>query len=218
MRKIVLNVFIVVIVVQSMVFAQEEDTVTKTFIAYMYGRLDEPAREAAVKTMLAERPEIINGTLNDVPIFQWTLDHLGYDEDQTRKARRLAELLIQNGADVDGKDKYGNTFLLHYALFARTARMEFLVTHGADVNAKDVEDGRTALHWVALLKELNQEERLIEKNLRRASVKNRIDLIPDGQQAVDYLFCEGEYAGRQRSSPLLILLDLRPIIVLWVGF
>ena len=50
--------------------------------------------------------------------------------------------------------------------------------------------------------------RLIEKNLRRASVKNRIELVPDGQQAVDYLFCEGEYADRQRSSPLLILLDL----------
>jgi CheY-like chemotaxis protein len=50
--------------------------------------------------------------------------------------------------------------------------------------------------------------RLIEKNLRRASVKNRIDLVLDGQQAVDYLFCEGEYADRQRSAPLLVLLDL----------
>ena len=50
--------------------------------------------------------------------------------------------------------------------------------------------------------------RLIEKNLRRANVKNRIDLVPDGQQAVDYLFCEDEYADRQRSSPLLVLLDL----------
>ena len=50
--------------------------------------------------------------------------------------------------------------------------------------------------------------RLIEKNLRRANVKNRIERVPDGQQAVDYLFCEGEYADRQRSSPLLVLLDL----------
>jgi len=50
--------------------------------------------------------------------------------------------------------------------------------------------------------------RLIEKNLRRANVTNRIDLVSDGQQAVDYLFCEGEYADRQHSSPLLVLLDL----------
>jgi CheY-like chemotaxis protein len=50
--------------------------------------------------------------------------------------------------------------------------------------------------------------RLIEKNLRRANVTNRIDHVTDGQKAVDYLFCEGEYADRQYSSPLLVLLDL----------
>ena len=50
--------------------------------------------------------------------------------------------------------------------------------------------------------------RLIEKNLRRANVTNRIDRVADGQQAVDYLFCEGEYAERQHSSSLLVLLDL----------
>jgi CheY-like chemotaxis protein len=50
--------------------------------------------------------------------------------------------------------------------------------------------------------------RLIEKNLRRANVTNKIDRAADGQQAVDYLFCEGEHADRQRSSPLLVLLDL----------
>jgi CheY-like chemotaxis protein len=50
--------------------------------------------------------------------------------------------------------------------------------------------------------------RLIEKNLRRANVTNRIDHVTDGQQAVDYLFCEGAYADRQHPSPLLVLLDL----------
>jgi hypothetical protein len=154
---------------------------TKTFTAYMYGTLNETAREDAIKTMLAERPEIANGNLNDVPIFQWALDHLGYDEDQTRKARKLAELLIQNGADVDGKDKYGKPFLLHYVMFARLAQMEFLVTHGADINAKDVEDGRTALHWVALLKEFNQEKRLIEKTLKAADMLLNADAEVDAR-------------------------------------
>jgi CheY-like chemotaxis protein len=50
--------------------------------------------------------------------------------------------------------------------------------------------------------------RLIEKNLRRGNVTNRIDHVTDGQQAVDYLFCEGEYTDRNHSSPLLVLLDL----------
>jgi CheY-like chemotaxis protein len=50
--------------------------------------------------------------------------------------------------------------------------------------------------------------RLIEKNLRRANVTNKIDRAADGQQAVDYLFCEGEHANKQHPSPLLVLLDL----------
>ena len=50
--------------------------------------------------------------------------------------------------------------------------------------------------------------RLIEKNLRRANLNNRIDHVTDGQKAVDYLFCEGEYANKEHPSPLLILLDL----------
>jgi CheY-like chemotaxis protein len=50
--------------------------------------------------------------------------------------------------------------------------------------------------------------RLIEKNLRRANVKNRIDRVTDGQQAVDYLFCVGDYADNHHASPLLVLLDL----------
>ena len=50
--------------------------------------------------------------------------------------------------------------------------------------------------------------RLIEKNLRRANIRNRVVILGDGQQAVDYLFGEGEYSGVPRSSPLLMLLDL----------
>jgi CheY-like chemotaxis protein len=50
--------------------------------------------------------------------------------------------------------------------------------------------------------------RLIEKNLRRANVKNEIHFATNGQEAVDYLFCEGEYAGNNHASHLLVLLDL----------
>jgi CheY-like chemotaxis protein len=50
--------------------------------------------------------------------------------------------------------------------------------------------------------------RLIEKNLRRSNITNDVVTVGDGQQALDYLFSEGEYAGGKCASPLLVLLDL----------
>jgi CheY-like chemotaxis protein len=44
--------------------------------------------------------------------------------------------------------------------------------------------------------------RLIEKNLRRSNIMNKIVIVGDGQQAVDYLF------GDDCPWPLLVLLDL----------
>jgi CheY-like chemotaxis protein len=50
--------------------------------------------------------------------------------------------------------------------------------------------------------------RLIEKNLRRAKVTNEIVFAANGQEALDYLFCEGAYADKKHASHLLVLLDL----------
>lgn len=61
---------------------------------------------------------------------------------------------------------------------------------------------------------------LVEDNLsdidltRRAFAKHRIanqmTVVQDGQEAVDYLFCEGQYAGRDKSDmPAIVLLDLK---------
>ena len=50
--------------------------------------------------------------------------------------------------------------------------------------------------------------RLIEKNLRRANATSGVIKASNGQQALDYLFSEGQYAGTERASPLLVLLDL----------
>lgn len=49
---------------------------------------------------------------------------------------------------------------------------------------------------------------LIEKNLRRGGVSNKILRVANGRQAVDFLFKEGEYAGDPSPSPFLVLLDL----------
>lgn len=50
--------------------------------------------------------------------------------------------------------------------------------------------------------------RLIEKNLRRNNIANAIVKLNDGQQAVDYIFGEGEWGGKNHPKPILILLDL----------
>lgn len=51
--------------------------------------------------------------------------------------------------------------------------------------------------------------RLIEKNLRRSKISNELIHLSDGQQALDYLFGEGEYTGVAHSLRLLVLLDLQ---------
>ena len=51
--------------------------------------------------------------------------------------------------------------------------------------------------------------RLIERNLRYSNIANDIVKLVDGQQALDYLFGEGEYGGSPHyTSSLLVLLDL----------
>lgn len=50
--------------------------------------------------------------------------------------------------------------------------------------------------------------RLIEKNLRRSNLVNQIIHVSDGQQAVNYLLRESEYADREHPDNLLVMLDL----------
>lgn len=44
---------------------------------------------------------------------------------------------------------------------------------------------------------------------KECSLHNRIDVVRDGQEVLDYLRYEGKYAGRDKENPLLILLDIK---------
>ncbi|MBX3086166.1 MAG: response regulator [Anaerolineae bacterium] len=55
--------------------------------------------------------------------------------------------------------------------------------------------------------------RLIEKNLKRASIANPIVKLADGQLALDYLFGEHGFVTDNTHPPLLILLDLNLPVV-----
>ena len=61
---------------------------------------------------------------------------------------KMAEVLITNGADLEGKDKFGNT-PLHYASKNGNQKIvKFLIAKNADVNAKD-KAGETPLDMAA---------------------------------------------------------------------
>jgi CheY-like chemotaxis protein len=46
--------------------------------------------------------------------------------------------------------------------------------------------------------------------LRKAKLANHIQVARDGAEALDFIFCEGAFAGRQiESVPKVILLDLK---------
>lgn len=62
---------------------------------------------------------------------------------------------------------------------------------------------------ILLVEDNPQDEMLTLRALRRANVANRIEVAHDGQQALDYLFREGEFAGRDGSDPpTVVLLDI----------
>jgi CheY-like chemotaxis protein len=50
--------------------------------------------------------------------------------------------------------------------------------------------------------------RLVEKNLRRANIKNELVFATNGQEALDYLFCGGAYVKNKHASHMLVMLDL----------
>jgi len=41
------------------------------------------------------------------------------------------------------------------------------------------------------------------------NLANQIDVVRDGQEAIDYLFWQGKYASRDKTNPAFVLLDLK---------
>lgn len=60
-----------------------------------------------------------------------------------------------------------------------------------------------------LVEDNPQDEMLTLRTLRRANVVNHIDVVRDGQQALDYLFRTGEFAWRDGPAlPTVVVLDI----------
>ena len=62
---------------------------------------------------------------------------------------------------------------------------------------------------ILLVEDNAQDEKLILRALRKVNLANQVDVMRDGQQALDYLFREGEFAGRDGVDlPTIVLLDI----------
>ena len=64
------------------------------------------------------------------------------------KPADIVRLLLEKGADVNAKDKYGETALISASLCGFTGTVRLLLDKGADVNAK-TNDGHTALMYAS---------------------------------------------------------------------
>lgn len=63
---------------------------------------------------------------------------------------------------------------------------------------------------VLLVEDNPTDAELTIRALRRAKIANEIQLLKDGAAALDFIFCQGEYAHRTMTNqPKVILLDLK---------
>jgi two-component system response regulator len=68
----------------------------------------------------------------------------------------------------------------------------------------------TLVETILLVEDNPDDVELTRRALRKNNIANNMVVVNDGVQALDYLFCRGEYAGRDaKDIPRLILLDLK---------
>jgi two-component system response regulator len=62
---------------------------------------------------------------------------------------------------------------------------------------------------ILLVEDNALDAELTTRALRNGGLANKLLWVKDGQQALDFLFRDGAYAGRDESVPRLVLLDLK---------
>lgn len=62
---------------------------------------------------------------------------------------------------------------------------------------------------ILLVEDNPDDEELTLLAFNQSQVLNRVDVVRDGEEALEYLFCEGRFARREPEPPELVLLDLK---------
>jgi two-component system, response regulator len=63
---------------------------------------------------------------------------------------------------------------------------------------------------ILIVEDSSEDLNLALRALRKAKITNRIQVARDGEEAVEFIFCEGPFAQRKmEDGPKVILLDLK---------
>lgn len=73
-----------------------------------------------------------------------------------------------------------------------------------------VEDRTLTSKSILLVEDNAQDEELTIRALRHSNIMNKVVVARDGEEALDYVFGRGQYAGRNLDlMPAVVLLDLK---------
>src|SRR5262245_45747732 len=63
---------------------------------------------------------------------------------------------------------------------------------------------------ILLVEDSTADAELTMRALRRNNLANKVHWVKDGAEALDYMFCAGAYAARDRATgPKLVMLDIK---------
>ncbi len=65
------------------------------------------------------------------------------------------------------------------------------------------------LRRILLVEDSPKDVELTLAALEQCKLANGVDVVRDGAEALDYLSCRGDYAGRTSGDPAVVLLDLK---------
>jgi len=62
---------------------------------------------------------------------------------------------------------------------------------------------------ILLVEDSRADAEMTLRTLKKKGIANSVEWVRDGAEALEYLFCEGAYAGRGNGHPRMVLLDLK---------
>jgi two-component system response regulator len=62
---------------------------------------------------------------------------------------------------------------------------------------------------ILLVEDSSADAEMTLRTLKRRGIANNVEWVRDGVEAIEYLFCEGAFAGRNNGYPKLVVLDLK---------
>lgn len=62
---------------------------------------------------------------------------------------------------------------------------------------------------ILLVEDSVHDAEMTMRVLKKRGIVNEIAWVKDGVEAIEYLFCEGEYVNRDNGLPKLVLLDMK---------